>query len=268
MVAALALAACATAPADEEPARPDAFASTYTPRPSVPTLIRNGTVFDGNGAELANADVLMRDGRIVAVGQNLNADGATVIDATGRFVTPGIIDAHSHLGVYPSPSIDATSDGNEATDPNTAQVWAEHSVWPQDPGFQRAVAGGITTLHILPGSANNASAFQLRTIVAIELGDKSITSGVIVDMSIGGALMMSRSPDIAKDMRPMIKFKIDVGTVEYLMELQAQICSVRASEEDADLGQAFGIRFVDVSPEDNLVLSAFVFQRLADNQLS
>ncbi len=109
---------------------------------------------------------------------------------------------------------------------------------------------------------------KLRTIVAIELGDKSITSGVIVDMSIGGALMMSRSPDIAKDMRPMIKFKIDVGTVEYLMELQAQICSVRASEEDADLGQAFGIRFVDVSPEDNLVLSAFVFQRLADNQLS
>lgn len=154
VAAALALAACATAPASDEPARPDPFASTYTPRPSTPTLIRNGTVFDGNGAELANADVLMRDGRIVAVRQNLSADGATVIDATGRFVTPGIIDAHSHLGVYPSPSIDATSDGNEATDPNTAQVWAEHSVWPQDPGFQRAVAGGITTLHILPGSAN------------------------------------------------------------------------------------------------------------------
>src|SRR5262249_6214134 len=80
--------------------------------------------------------------------------GATVIDATGRFVTPGIIDVHSHLGVYPSPAIDATSDGNELTQPNTAEVWAEHSVWPQDPGFGRAVAGGVTTLHILPGSAN------------------------------------------------------------------------------------------------------------------
>jgi imidazolonepropionase-like amidohydrolase len=58
------------------------------------------------------------------------------------------------LGAYPSPGIQATSDGNEATQPNTAEVWVEHSVWPQDPGFARAVAGGITTLHILPGSAN------------------------------------------------------------------------------------------------------------------
>lgn len=156
LVAGLALTACATAPETEREAA-DArapFGSIYTPRPSTPTLIRNATVFDGNGAELANADVLMRDGRIVAVGQNLSADGATVVDGAGRFVTPGIIDAHSHLGVYPSPGIQATSDGNEITQPNTAEVWAEHSVWPQDPGFQRAVAGGVTTLHVLPGSAN------------------------------------------------------------------------------------------------------------------
>lgn len=156
LVAGLALTACATAPETEREAA-DArapFGSIYTPRPSTPTLIRNATVFDGKGAELANADVLMRDGRIVAVGQNLSADGATVVDGAGRFVTPGIIDAHSHLGVYPSPGIQATSDGNEITQPNTAEVWAEHSVWPQDPGFQRAVAGGVTTLHVLPGSAN------------------------------------------------------------------------------------------------------------------
>jgi len=155
LVAMLSLAACATTGADtEETEGPAPFASTYAPRPSTPTLIRNATVFDGNGAELSNADVLMRDGQIAAVGQNLSAEGATVIDATGRFVTPGIIDAHSHLGVYPSPSINATSDGNELTQPNTAEVWAEHSVWPQDPGFLRAVAGGITTLHVLPGSGN------------------------------------------------------------------------------------------------------------------
>ncbi|HYD73692.1 MAG TPA: amidohydrolase [Candidatus Binatia bacterium] len=156
LTASLALAACATAAVDEaEDEGPEPFASTYQPRPSVPTLIRGATVFDGNGAELANADVLMQNGRISAVGQNLAAPAdATVIDASGRFVTPGIIDAHSHLGAYPSPSIAATSDGNEITQPNTAEVWAEHSVWPQDPGFTRAVAGGITTLHILPGSAN------------------------------------------------------------------------------------------------------------------
>jgi imidazolonepropionase-like amidohydrolase len=79
---------------------------------------------------------------------------AVVIDATGKYVTPGLIDTHSHLGVYASPGVDAHSDGNEATDPVTAQVWAEHSIWPQDPGFPRAMAGGVTTLHVLPGSAN------------------------------------------------------------------------------------------------------------------
>jgi imidazolonepropionase-like amidohydrolase len=156
LVALLGLAACATTGGNTEAEAdgPAPFASTYAPRPSTPTLIRNATVFDGNGAELANADVLMRDGHIAAVGPNLSADDATVIDATGRFVTPGIVDAHSHLGVYPAPSINATSDGNELTQPNTAEVWAEHSVWPQDPGFLRAVAGGITTLHVLPGSGN------------------------------------------------------------------------------------------------------------------
>jgi imidazolonepropionase-like amidohydrolase len=157
LAAGLSLAACATTPAIDpaEGATRSPFASTYEPAPSVPTLIRGATVFDGEGAELANADVLMQDGRISAVGNNLAAPaGATIIDASGRFVTPGIIDAHSHLGAYPSPSINATSDGNELTQPNTAEVWVEHSVWPQDPGFDRAVAGGITTLHVLPGSGN------------------------------------------------------------------------------------------------------------------
>ena len=75
--------------------------------------------------------------------------------ATGKYLTPGVIDIHSHLGVYPSPSVDAHSDGNEATSPTTPEVWAEHSVWPQDPGFSRALAnGGVTSLQILPGSAN------------------------------------------------------------------------------------------------------------------
>lgn len=157
LVAGLGLAACATTTPNNtsETSTPTPFASTYQPAASVPTLIRGATVFDGEGAELANADVLMQNGRITAVGNNLAIpEGAAIIDGAGRFVTPGIIDAHSHLGVYPSPSINATSDGNEMTQPNTAEVWAEHSVWPQDPGFLRAVAGGITTLHVLPGSGN------------------------------------------------------------------------------------------------------------------
>ena len=133
------------------------FASTYKPFPNVATAIRGATVFDGRGNRIDNGVVFMSGGKIVAVGgpdTPIPADIA-VFDGTGKFVTPGIIDIHSHLGDYPSPGVDAHSDGNEATAPTTPEVWAEHSVWPQDPGFTRALAnGGITALQILPGSAN------------------------------------------------------------------------------------------------------------------
>ena len=130
------------------------YPSTYQPHAGSPIIIRNATVLDGTGKRIDGADVLMRDGRIVAVGPGLDGANATAIDAQGRWVTPGLIDVHSHLGVYASPGVNASQDGNEATDPVTAGVWAEHSVWPQDPGFETALAGGVTTLQVLPGSAN------------------------------------------------------------------------------------------------------------------
>jgi imidazolonepropionase-like amidohydrolase len=132
----------------------DPFPSTYQPAAAAATLIRNATVLDGTGRRLDGADVLMRDGRIVAVGPGVAADGATVVEAQGRWVTPGLIDVHSHLGVYASPGVNAHQDGNEVTDPGTSGVWAEHGLWPQDPGFATALAGGVTTMQILPGSAN------------------------------------------------------------------------------------------------------------------
>lgn len=139
------------------PAGDPVFASTYKPFPNVAAAIRGATVYDGRGGTITNGVVFMSGGKITAVGgpdTPIPADVA-VFDGTGKFVTPGIIDIHSHLGDYPSPGVEANSDGNEATDPTTPEVWAEHSVWPQDPGFSRALAnGGITALQILPGSAN------------------------------------------------------------------------------------------------------------------
>jgi imidazolonepropionase-like amidohydrolase len=131
------------------------FSSTYEAPASPPTLIRNATILTGTGARIDGGDVLLEGGRIKAVGTSLAAPaGAVVIDATGRWVTPGLIDVHSHLGVYASPGVEAQNDGNEATDPVTSNVWAEHSVWPQDPGLEVALRGGITSLQVLPGSAN------------------------------------------------------------------------------------------------------------------
>jgi imidazolonepropionase-like amidohydrolase len=174
LASALALAACATTGSADTakpemmdkkddkafaatPAGEPVFASTYKPYPGVATALTGATVYDGKGGKIEGGVVFFRDGKITAVGGPETAipDGVTVIDGTGKFVTPGIIDIHSHLGDYPSPGVEAHSDGNEATAPTTPEVWAEHSVWPQDPGFARAMAnGGITSLQILPGSAN------------------------------------------------------------------------------------------------------------------
>ena len=138
---------------------PAPFPSTYKAYPGSPIVVRNVTIFDGEGARIDNGTVFLKDGKVSGTGGAMaDADipaGAVIIDGTGKYVTPGIIDVHSHLGNYPSPSVEAHSDGNEATSPTTPEVWAEHSVWPQDPGFSRALAnGGVTTLQILPGSAN------------------------------------------------------------------------------------------------------------------
>ena len=130
------------------------FPSTYQPLPSSPTVFKGATILTGDGGRIDGGDLLVRDGVISWVGTGDVPSDAQIIDASGQWITPGIIDVHSHLGVYPSPDVRAHSDGNEATAPVTAEVWAEHSVWPQDPGFTRAMAGGITTLQILPGSAN------------------------------------------------------------------------------------------------------------------
>jgi imidazolonepropionase-like amidohydrolase len=131
------------------------YPSTYRRHEYRPVLIRNATLMTATGQEIAGGSILFRDGRIVAVGTSVEAPSdALVVDGTGKYVTPGIIDSHSHLGVYAAPGTAAESDGNEATSPVTGDVWAEHSVWPHDPQIPLAVAGGVTTMQVLPGSAN------------------------------------------------------------------------------------------------------------------
>jgi imidazolonepropionase-like amidohydrolase len=149
--ASIVLAACEQGVDGDGPAP---YSSRYKALPSEATILKGATVLTGTGARLDNADVVMDGGKIIAVGPGLDAASMTVVDASGMWITPGVIDVHSHLGVYASPRVNAHSDGNEATAPNTAEVWAEHSVWPQDPGFVTALAGGVTSLQILPGSAN------------------------------------------------------------------------------------------------------------------
>jgi imidazolonepropionase-like amidohydrolase len=127
------------------------------PRPQDPPVvaIKGATVLTVTKGVIANGTVVIKDGKIAAVGRDVAIpEGATVIDAAGKFLMPGIIDTHSHMGVYSWPEVPANSDGNEATHPIMAHVRAEDGVNVQDPAFKRALAGGVTTIQILPGSAN------------------------------------------------------------------------------------------------------------------
>jgi imidazolonepropionase-like amidohydrolase len=203
LAAALTLAACATSSAPKAtpssahaaPAAPavpaaakvplpwtsDPYPSTYKPYPGVPTVVRDVTIFDGEGGRIDHGAVLFAEGKIVQIGQSIEPPpGAKVIDGTGKWVTPGIIDIHSHMGDYAVPSVSSLQDGNEATAPVTSEVWAEHSVWPQDAEFSRALThGGVTTIQVLPGSSN---LFGGRSVVL-----KLVYGRTVQDMKFPGA---------------------------------------------------------------------------------
>jgi imidazolonepropionase-like amidohydrolase len=118
-------------------------------------LLRGGRVMTAAGVIYPKADVLVIGDRIEAVGVALPVPkGATVLDVQGKTITPGLIDTHSHIGVYAAPGFTGTSDGNETSSPSTADVQAADGYWPQDPQIERARQGGVTTMQILPGSAN------------------------------------------------------------------------------------------------------------------
>ncbi len=119
---------------------------SVTPATAQDVLLRGGTVITVTNGTLENADVLIEDGKITGVGSGLRAPrGVEVVDASGKFIMPGIIDAHAHI---------ALSSINEGSSPVTAEVRMEDVTNPYHLGIYRALAGGVTTSHIMHGSAN------------------------------------------------------------------------------------------------------------------
>lgn len=109
-------------------------------------LIKNGTLITITNGVMENTDILIKDGKIRKIGKGLKAgSGVKEIDATGQYVMPGIVDAHSHIGI---------SAVNEATAPVTAEVWVGDAINPLDVSIYRALAGGVTISHAMHGSAN------------------------------------------------------------------------------------------------------------------
>ena len=117
--------------------------------------LTNGRLYTIEHGVVENGTVLMSDGKIVAAGADVNIpENAQVIDVEGRIVTPGFIDAHTHIGIDEEIHQPIGDDCNEMTEPNTAELRAMDAINYRDLSFQDAVKAGITTVMITPGSAN------------------------------------------------------------------------------------------------------------------
>lgn len=118
--------------------------------------IVGGRVVPVDAPVIETGTVLIEDGRIRAVGGSATPipDGATVVDADGRWVLPGFLDAHTHLGVHEEAEGWAGQDTNEMTNPVTAHVRALDAINPADLGFRDALTGGVLTVNVNPGSGN------------------------------------------------------------------------------------------------------------------
>ncbi|NLW17130.1 MAG: amidohydrolase, partial [Firmicutes bacterium] len=115
----------------------------------------NGKIYTITQGVIEKGTVLCEDGKIVAVGTDVAVpEDAQVIDAEGKSVTPGLIDAHSHIGLFGEPTLPATADGNEKTGPMQAALYGIDSLNPADPAFPQVLAAGVTTVYTGPGSSN------------------------------------------------------------------------------------------------------------------
>ena len=119
-------------------------------------LIKNGYIKPMVGEDIENGSILIGDdGKIISVGKDIEApEGATVIDAEGKLVTPGCVEAHCHIGLHNEAVGWEGRDYNESVDPLTPHMRAIDSINPQDEAFENALRGGVTTACTGPGSAN------------------------------------------------------------------------------------------------------------------
>ena len=142
-------------------------------------LIKNGHIMTMAGPELENGAVLIGDdGKIVQVGETIEpSEGCTIIDAQGHLVTPGLVEAHCHIGLHNEAVGWEGMDYNEGVDPVTPQMRAIDSIWPMDEAFELARRGGVTTCCTGPGSANVLGG----TFVAIKTYGKRVDDMIVKD---------------------------------------------------------------------------------------
>ncbi len=158
------------------------------PRPAeTPVVYRGARIYTAAGPAIEHGVLIVQKGKIVAVGTEENVaipDHASVRDLAGKVIIPGLVDTHSHIGIYPRPAVLAHGDGNEISGPVQSALRALDAIFPDDPGIRMAVAGGVTTANIMPGSANVIGGQTLyvklrgRTIEAMGIAHTRVLGGL------------------------------------------------------------------------------------------
>jgi len=160
------------------------------PVKNAPVVFLADHLLTAAGAPIENGILIVSKGKIVAVGtkdQVTIPDGATILSLKGKTIMPGLVDTHSHIGIYPKPAVPAHQDGNEGSGAVQAGLRALDAIWPDDPGIRMAVAGGITTANIMPGSGNVIGGQTLY----VKLRGETVEEMRIPDMKVLGGLKMA-----------------------------------------------------------------------------
>lgn len=206
-------------------------------------VIKNALVYTMADAGVVKADILVENGKIAAIGENLNAE--TVIDAAGKVVTPGFVDAHSHIGGI----ADLTplgEDLNEITNPLTPELDAYYGINPKDKCFGYAIEQGITTSCLIPGSANVVCGWGMAYKSAGE--HRLIKDPVALKAAMG---INPKGCYAAKKMAPMTRMAIANLMKKYLRDVKDYMAKKAAAGDDAtklppyDLGLEHGIPVIE-----------------------
>ena len=218
-----------------------------------PTLIKNATILTVTKGRLENTDLLLQNGKIAQIGKNLTAPaGAQVIDATGKYVMPGIIDPHSHS------MADAINEGSLSV---TSMVRIRDVLNPTDVNIYRQLAGGVTTINVLHGSANTIGGQN--AVVKLKYGkdvDEMLFPGAMpgIKFALGENVTQKNSQQTAQASGRALRYPATrMGQEEVLRDAFTRARDYKATWDDYNARVAKGEKSL-VPPEHNLELDPLV----------
>lgn len=210
-------------------------------------VIKNGYIKTMDGEDIEKGQIIIENGKIKAVGRNLDIpEDAEIFDAEGLLVTPGLVEAHCHLGMFEEGIGFEGDDGNESVEPITPHLRAIDGINPMDQGFQDAREGGVTTAVTGPGSANVIGG----TFAAIKTYGKRIDDMVIKE-PVAMKVAFGENPKRVYDEQhksPITRMAVAALLRETLFEAKKYMEDLEASKEDPDQKPDFDIKLHSMMP--------------------